>query len=280
MTYYRTELDGQTHSFKDLGFRTVDFVVSSPSFSYDEKMVNSVTGIVATETTRQPRQISVTFSVMADDWIDFAMLRQKIFDVVSNNPIYLIEERKPGEMWECRVKDPYVLRQLNTYSVFTIDFICFAGASMSIGTTAEDDTFDALSYYNLPTTIDDYKDIKKVAFRIFNPGLAIDPRNRNTFFKIVYKGESSRFGITNLTTGDVFEYEGSTGENDTLTIDGINSFKNNTSIFLDTNKQLISLAHGWNEFVLHGVPGATELTDFEEIDGENPISFIFRFNFN
>ena len=280
MTYYRTELDGQTHSFKDLGFRTVDFVVSSPSFSYDDKMVNSVTGIVPTETTRQPRQISVTFSVMADDWVDFAMLRQKIFDVVSNNPIYLIEERKQGEMWECRVKDPYVLRQLNTFSVFTIDFICFAGVSMSVGTTVEDDTFDALSYYNLPTTIDDYKDIKKVAFRIYNPGLAIDPRNRNTFFKIVYEGASSRFGITNLTTGDVFEYGGDTGENDTLTLDGINSFKNNTSIFLETNKQLISLAHGWNEFVLHGVPWATELTDFEEIDGENPISFIFRFNFN
>lgn len=280
MTYYRTELDGQTHSFKDLGFRTVDFVVSSPSFSYDEKAVNSVTGIVPTETTRQPREISVTFSVMADDWIDFAMLRQKIFDVVSNNPIYLIEERKQGEMWECRVKDPYVLRQLNTFSVFTIDFICYAGVSMSVGTTVEDDTFDALSYYNLPTTIDDYKDIKKVAFRIYNPGLAIDPRNRNTFFKIVYEGASSRFGITNLTTGDVFEYEGDTGENDTLTLDGINSFKNDTSIFLDTNKQLISLAHGWNEFVLHGVPWATELTDFEEIDGENPVSFIFRFNFN
>lgn len=280
MTYYRTELDGQTHSFRDLGFRTVDFVVSSPSFSYDEKMVNSVTGIVPTETTRQPREISVTFSVMADDWIDFAMLRQKMFDVVSNNPIYLIEERKQGEMWECRVKDPYVLRQLNTFSVFTIDFICFAGVSMSVGTTVEDGTFDALSYYNLPTTIDDYKDIKKVAFRIFNPGLAIDPRNRNTFFKIVYEGASSRFGITNLTTGDVFEYEGDTGENDTLTLDGINSFKNDTSIFLDTNKQLISLAHGWNEFVLHGVPGAAVLTDFEETDGENPISFVFRFNFN
>ena len=280
MTYYRTELDGQTHSFKDLGFRTVDFVVSSPSFSYDEKAVNSVTGIVPTETTRQPREISVTFSVMADDWIDFAMLRQKMFDVVANNPIYLIEERKQGEMWECRVKDPYVLRQLNTFSVFTIDFICFAGVSMSVGTTVEDGTFDALSYYNLPTTIDDYKDIKKVAFRIYNPGLAIDPRNRNTFFKIVYKGASSRFGITNLTTGDVFEYEGDTGENDTLTLDGINSFKNDTSIFLDTNKQLISLAHGWNEFVLHGVPWATELTDFEEMDGKNPISFIFRFNFN
>lgn len=280
MTYYRTELDGQTHSFKDLGFRTVDFVVSSPSFSYEERMINSVTGIVPTETTRQPREISVTFSVMADDWIDFAMLRQKMFDVVYNNPIYLIEERKQGEMWECRVKDPYVLRQLNTFSVFTIDFVCFSGTSMSVGTTAEDSTFSALSYYDLPATIDDYKDIKKVAFRIYNPGLAIDPRNRNTLFKIVYKGASNRFGITNLTTGDAFVYEGSTGENDTLTLDGINSFKNDTSIFLDTNKQLISLTHGWNEFVLHGVPGATELNDFEETDGENPISFIFRFNFN
>ena len=280
MTYYRTELDGQTHSFKDLGFRTVDFVVSSPSFSYEERMINSVTGIVPTETTRQPREISVTFSVMADDWIDFAMLRQKMFDVVSNNPIYLIEERKQGEMWECRVKDPYVLRQLNTFSVFTIDFVCFSGTSMSVGTTAEDSTFSALSYYDLPTTIDDYQDIKKVAFRIYNPGLAIDPRNRNSLFKIVYKGASNRFGITNLTTGDAFVYEGSTGENDTLTLDGINSFKNDTSIFLDTNKQLISLTHGWNEFVLHGVPGATELNDFEETDGENPISFIFRFNFN
>lgn len=283
MTFYKTKIDGSVSSFEESGFRTVDFVVESPSFSFDEKVVNSITGTVPTQKTRLPRKISVTFSMLFADWIDFAMMRQRLYDLVANSPLYLIEERKQGEMWECYPEDGFSIPQLNMFSKFTIDFTCFAGKSMAIGTTTQKETFTKLDYYNLPTTVDDYKSIEKVVFKIFNPGLEIDPRNRNAHFKVIYKGVSNNFSVTNLTTHETYEHYGFTGEDDTLIIDGINSFKNGKSVFLDTNKKLITLAHGWNEIVLQGVPNAVDLDDLKEfvdVAGEYPITFDFRFNFN
>lgn len=283
MTFYKESIDGATLNFDDLGFRTVDFVVDSPSFSHKEKEINSIVGVVPTESTRQPREINVTFRFVADDWIDFAMMRQLFFDTISSGPIFLIEARKQGEMWECRLNDSFKIPQINTSSTFTVSFICYPGKSISVGTTAENITFNKLSYYNLPTTIDDYKEVEKVVFRIFNPGLEIDPRDRNSHLKITYEGVSSDFGITNLTTGEKYLYEGVTTEDDKLVIDGINSFKNGESVFLNTNKKLITLARGWNKIVLHGVPDAVNIDDleeFEDVKGLYPVTFDFRFNFN
>jgi hypothetical protein len=59
-------------------------------------------------------------------------------------------------------------------------------------------------------------------------------------------------------------YTGITGVNDTITLDGIRSLINGVSVFRQTNKKVLSIAPGWNDFE---ITGASEFL----------ISFDFRF---
>jgi len=83
--------------------------------------------------------------------------------------------------------------------------------------------------------------------------------------KITFTGASSNLTITNQTTGDMWQYTGTTQAGDTITLDGVRSLKNGASIFGQTNRKLITLKSGWNDFAITGATGAFE------------ISFDFRF---
>jgi hypothetical protein len=94
--------------------------------------------------------------------------------------------------------------------------------------------------------------------------VAVDPRS--CYLKISFKGQSNGLTITNITTGDTWRYNGSTGPNDVVVLDGVRSTKNGISIFGHTNRKLITLAPKVkNRFSVMGAEG-----NFE-------ISFDFRF---
>ena len=82
---------------------------------------------------------------------------------------------------------------------------------------------------------------------------------------IRFSGQSENLRIENFRTGEVWQYFGTTDESDILVISGIRSLKNNFGIVRDTNRRLITLAPGDNEFQVSGNIG-----DFT-------ISFEFRF---
>lgn len=101
-------------------------------------------------------------------------------------------------------------------------------------------------------------------FRVFNAGdIDIDPRVLP--LKITFTGASTNLTITNQTTGDTWQYTGTTQTGDTITLDGVRSLKNGASIFRNTNRKLITIKPGWNKFIIEGTTGAFT------------ISFDFRF---
>jgi hypothetical protein len=103
------------------------------------------------------------------------------------------------------------------------------------------------------------------SFKIYNAadGVTIDPRVVPLL--ITFTGASTNLQIKNLTTGDVWAYTGTTTASNTIKLDGIRSLKNNTSIFANTNHQVITLAPGYNDFQIVGATGSFT------------ISFSFRF---
>lgn len=103
------------------------------------------------------------------------------------------------------------------------------------------------------------KKITNSSFIFKNEGnRLIDPRNQSET-EITFKGASSNLTITNLTTGDAWKYNGNTSANDTILLKDIQSFKNGTSIFKNTNHQILTLAVGNNEFIVSGATGSFEL---------------------
>src|SRR5699024_1306520 len=103
--------------------------------------------------------------------------------------------------------------------------------------------------------------------------------------KITYKGNSENLRIRNLTTGDEWAYNGTTNTSDVIVLEGIRSTKNGLSIFRQTNKRLLTLAPGWNEFEIVGAPDARlhavqaelpiDKVDIEDLP--NPITFEFKY---
>jgi len=99
----------------------------------------------------------------------------------------------------------------------------------------------------------------QTSFRIYNAGdKTIDPRELP--LKITFRGASTNLTITNQTTGDCWQYTGTTVKSDFLVLDGIRSLKNGVSIFSDTNRKLITLVPGWNDFTITGASGYFEIT--------------------
>ncbi|GLC89328.1 phage tail family protein [Lysinibacillus piscis] len=79
----------------------------------------------------------------------------------------------------------------------------------------------------------------------------VDPRYMP--LKIVLKGSFPSFvQITNVATGDVFRLNTGLTPSDTLVLDGVSYFKNGQHVTGQTNKKLITLKKGNNQFLISG----------------------------
>lgn len=285
MTYVQ-KLNGQMIDLDELGIRTRDFIVHSPSYIHTFEEVEGMDGVIDLGTKTGPRQITCLFRFIADDWIDFGQKRDEIFNLFeSKEPFYLIEKRNLFKRWLVKVADSYEIPQRNVFGNFEINFVAIKGYAESIGTSIQAKTFEHLQ--ELPVTYTDYQNIYATKFKIYNPGQLIDPRNPNHYLKITYKGNSENLRIRNLTTGDEWAYNGVSNPEDVIVLEGIRSTKNGLSIFRQTNKRLITLAHGWNEFEISGAPDTREYAiqanmPRKKIPAElkkNPLTFEFKFIF-
>ena len=96
-------------------------------------------------------------------------------------------------------------------------------------------------------------------FRIYNAGV-VEVNPRESYLKIEFRGASNGLTVSNVTTGDTFKYLDTTLLTDSLVLDGIRSLKNGESVFARTNKKLITLSPGWNEFEVLGTEGFFRIT--------------------
>jgi phage-related protein len=267
MTYIQRK-DGAIYDLEQYGIRTKDFIVSAPSLRHVTEEIEGRDGVVDIETTEGAREITCLFKMRAVDIADFPLLRNEIFRIFrSKESFYLIDRREPGKRWEVKCQDAYDIEQKFVYGDFTVTFVCYKGYAESIGTTLDQFTFDA-ELWQIGQGLIESDDLKYVhntaSFSIYNAGdIDIDPRVLP--LKIEFTGASTNLTITNQTTGDTWQYTGMTVDGDTITLDGVRSLKNGTSIFGNTNRKLITLKAGWNDFTVTGATGAFT------------ISFDFRF---
>lgn len=160
------------------------------------------------------------------------------------NPLeqyYLVMDEDPSIRYGVRVNTGFDIDEISWEDgKFEIGFIMFNPLRESINLVNK--------RYAVPT------------FTFKNEGnRTIDPRKQNET-EITFKGASTNLTITNNSTGDVWKYNGSTASNDIIQLKGIQAFKNGTSIFGQTNKKLLTIAVGNNEFTVSGASGDFELS--------------------
>jgi hypothetical protein len=254
------------HKDKDLWVSS--FRISSPDPEHITSTVEGKNGSNYHGTTLKDRKITSTISVEAWDYIDFDLARDEIFSIF--NPLkkfYIIRDLQPAKRMLVSVNNSFEI-DYDTLEdgEFSVEFVIHSVFLESVGTTLDEMSFEKEKWqFGQGLIVDETKYIHSSnSFRIFNAGnIDVDPREFP--LEITFKGNSNNLKIINKTTGDTLEYSGTTTNNDLFVIDRIRVFKNGLTVLGDTNRNLISLATGWNDFTIEGTTGSFE------------ISFNFRF---
>jgi Phage tail protein len=266
---FKIELkDGSVYDMATLGLLVRRFTVHSPSPRHVTDIIEGRDGQIDLGTTYAGRKISADISMFAADLTDFALLRNEVFRVFdSRNSFYVIADSEPGKRWLVKVDGDYAVDQIGSYGTFSITFTSPLAYSESVGTTLDPFTFESEVWQTgggLPLDETNYTH-NTTTFSIYNSSDDVTINPRYMPLVIEFTGASTNLQISNTTTGDTWKYTGSTNATDIVRLDGVRSTKNGLSIFGNTNRKLITLAPGSNEFTITGVTGAFT------------ISFDFRF---
>lgn len=260
-------LDGTVLDLDDIGIETRDFNPSAPSPKHNYEEIEGGHGAIDLGTVYGPRQINCSFYIKAVDMWDYALFRDAVFKVFdSRQAFYIIDKRNSGKQWLVKCNSDYEIDQQRIYGFFDIQFISSSPFAESIGTTLSPlDIDSSIWQVGQGLTTEDLGYVHTTpTFRIYNAGvIPIDPRRMPLL--ITFKGASTNLKIRNKTTGDEWSYTGTTTANDTIRLDRVRSTKNSLSIFRDTNRKLISIESGWNDFEITGATSPFS------------ISFDFRF---
>lgn len=261
--------NGQAYDLNKAGIYTNWFEPDSPEPETTIVEIPGVDGHLDLGTKYKGRTLNAEIYIAGVDSYEFSLLRNEIFRIFDSKESFdLIHKDEPRKKWiNCKYTSPFSIeRKARRIGEFQIAFQSTSAYSRSIGSLLDPFTFDAeLWQFGMNIPLEDFSYSHNTRqFSIWNLGdKVINPRH--DMLQIFYKGASNNLKITNTTTGDTWQYFGTTQEGDTIMLDGVFSRKNGVSIFGQTNRKLISLMPGENKFILSGTSGLFE------------ISFDFRF---
>jgi hypothetical protein len=255
-------LNGAIYNLVDYGIKALDFQISAPSPRVNSEIIDGRDGYVDLGAVYDAREMRGSFFMTAVDSTDFALLRNEVFRIFAGREqFYVIDSREPGKRWLVRSNGYSVEQIVATKGRFEVDFTGASTYAESIGTTLDPLTFDTELWQIGQGIIDDEMKYSHTtsSFRIYNSGdTTVNPRQHPLV--ITYSGASTNLKIKNITTGEEWAYTGTTTASDNVKLDGIRSTKNGLSIFRDTNRKVISLAPGWNDFVITGASGTFSIS--------------------
>jgi len=277
-----TKANGSSYRLSDHDVVIRDFVVSSIEMRPSYSGIDGRHGYVDMGATYGSRTIRIPFYLDAHDLLDVALLRDKLFELVTDVDSFYIRELRRSKYAPMHVcddgesddyEDKYVggkrykvrltstafeIEQMFTYGFGELTFeTTDLPFSESIGTTADIDSnglrySDELWSYGMGLLYDNeshrYTHSSR-SFEIYNAGnVPIHPFQQE--LKISILGAGKGFELRNRTTGDVFRLTDQI--NGVIVIDGANITDNSIQALRKTNRQFITIAPGWNEFTQNG----------------------------
>lgn len=255
------KLNGVQFNTADFGLRLIEFDPDSPNYDHRYEDVDGIDGVIDVGTTMKQRTLNARFNMIARDMYDVALLRNEIFKLFhSKEAFYIIDNREPGKRWLVKVH-PYTIRTLRYFkSSVDLQFTSASPYAESIGTTLDLMTFDSnLWQIGQGLIAEDLKYTHETtSFRVFNASdIEIDPRKVPLVIRI--RGATNGLTILNRTTGDTFKLNIPTVSGDTVELNRVRVFKNGNTVFTSTNRKVIRLAPGWNDFIVSGISGAFQI---------------------
>lgn len=263
-------LNGTKMTNEDIGFTVDKIEVSMPTMTHNFEQIEGRHGNIDFGSTLDPRDVFVRGYFQSFNKESFPLYRDRIAKFfTSTEPFYLIDSRQPYKRWLVKLSGDWTADREPFHNVGVVE-----ANFITIGQPYATSVFTSLEprrwaenawWWGAGISWSDENFVYRTNnFSVPNWGdVAVNPRFMDLIIR--FSGQSENLRIENFRTGEVWQYFGTTDESDILVISGIRSLKNNFGIVRDTNRRLITLAPGDNEFQVSGNIG-----DFT-------ISFEFRF---
>lgn len=246
MTFRIETLEGIPIELKEQGLYPLRLEIDSLSPIHITEEIEGMDGLFEIETTYEPRTMRASFYMEAKD--NYSKLRSKAYKLFNGKqPFYIIDNDEPHKKWKVKTLETFTPERFNRLvGSFTVELISSSPFAESNGST-----LNPSQHFQVSTNDMVQYSFDTTSFSIWNDGdTAIDPRQHKLV--IEYKGKSNNLTVRNNTNGTEWKYTGTSNANDIIKIDGVRSFKNGVSIFGNTNRKLITLEEGWNDFVITG----------------------------
>lgn len=254
--------DGMFDLADDFGVMVESFNVSEPNVDYDTEKVDGRSGLILLDRTYGSRTLDVRCSVSVMTPQELPLMMRQLGGLFrKHKTFYLLPDSDPGIRWVVSSDGPESKQQVGSFGEFTLRFTAWQPFAESRGTS-----LDALEWVGGMWSWGQGLEwgagtasFTTTSFTVNNAGnVPLDPRQLP--FVLTVKGASTDMRIRNLTTGDDWQYFGTTGASDTIRLDGVRPTKSGLAIVRDTNRKLITLAPGANNFTITGMTGAVEAT--------------------
>ncbi|MCU5414639.1 phage tail family protein [Bacillus wiedmannii] len=281
-------MNGQTMKLSDINVQVQDFRVGSMEIRPTYLDVEGTNGRIHTGSTYGVRTITVPFYFKGQDLLDVAMIRDKLFEVITSVEQFYVRELRRleyqngdnlfvgGKRYKVQLSSTFDIEQQFKYGFGELTFettdLPFAE---SIGKSSDIQRDGITSTSGLWGTgmgiiTDPSSRIYKhnVApgqqFKVYNPGnIPVHPFEQE--LKIVISnvvGGSAGFMVKNLTNSSTATINYPLSSSDVVIYSGPNIGRNGLEFLRNTKKDFIELVPGWNTFEVFNCTSATIEFDF------------------
>ncbi|MGE7869594.1 phage tail domain-containing protein [Bacillus paramycoides] len=283
-----TRMNGQTIKLSDINVQVQDFRVGSmePRPTYLE--VEGINGRIHTGSAYGVRTITVPFYFKAQDLLDVAITRDKLFEVIlSAEPFYVRELRRidyqsgdnlfvGGKRYKVNVSSTFDIDQQLKYGFGELEFetsdLPFA-ESIGKSSDIQRDGIDVSSGLwgaGMGIIVDPashkYKHnaVLGQQFKIYNPGnIPVHPFEQEMKMTISnVAGSTAGFMLKNRTNLSAATITVPLAVSDTIVYDGPNIRRNGLEFLRNTKKNFIELVPGWSTLEIFNCTSATLEFDF------------------
>lgn len=267
MRYVTIEhLDGTTIDSRDFGFVVSRFHVPAPTIINKSENIEGLHGQIDFGASYAPRELELEGYFNGKTVAAYPLYRDRVFRMFGGlKSFYIIDSYQPWKRWLVRVDGDWDVDRLGRTAFGEVQMtlktmkLPFAQTN---ATTLEPKVWKDNGWWwgaGISWGDENAYVFNTTSFTVKNFGdVPVDPRQSELV--ITFNGASSGLTITNETTGDVFQYYGTTGASDEIEINGIRPLKNGLSIISDTNLELITIDPGDNQFTVDGATGPFTIT--------------------
>ena len=243
------------------GVMPLEIFVGSVAKNRVTEAIDGRVGVVDYGFNYTDRPVSLFLRIKAADKIDFRLLRNEVFATFDvGSAFYVAEADVPSRVLKVVVDESYIPDRLTEeYADFDINCRTLDSVFWETKyTTLElhDTGFDAIAEkYGLADNIDEEKvkyRFTENTFTVYNAGnVTIEPESMGLTIQISSATSSGDLTLKNLTTGEEFKLNKDiSGRN--ISLRGMNIRDGTVNAFRDSNRRLISLAPGDNQFEITG----------------------------